>query len=1114
MALTVEELQIVLSCDATTAQAVLDKMEATVKAYTDKFQKYFNNMGGKKNNGVPTLDNVVKDVKRQTKNLSKYGADWKKQYEKTFGETFDSSIMKAKIRAAAAKPRYASSGEKYVGRGGGMGDPDYFKNSAAYKATSSKQIPNENVLELGAKVRATLEDSLGKVNSISDATRSKIADAIQKVKQLGAEYTKAVEAGGNDSKASNAALEKFKKSIYAADQYSQKLDKIAAKEQETGTDSSEEKRVSMFSRIAAAASAVKGKIASIGQAVKKAFQGSILGKFLKQLSRTMMRMAAMKLIRGTLDGIKQGLEMLGRAGGTAGKAMNQVKAAGQSVKAALGVALMPVVKALAPVFYQVAQAVTAAGNAIARFLATLLGQSSYTAASISSSMDSVSSSYGGAGKAAKNALADFDEINLITKSSGGGGGSGSAGDTGFSTVTEELVGSGSSLAQQLRDAFLAGDWEGVGKGLQTGLGNINTAFEDWLKGFKELHIGERFANLINGFFSPDENGEYPVFKNFGTNLGTFLGTLGANLVSMILDVNWGDVAGAFAAFISGFWSGLKSAWDEEMEHRRQEGKPVPLEGAGTGWVGSDTDDPTAELGGEMLTPEEFAAWWSDYKKKIREKLGIPEGQPILWSIFTGDTNLWDGLIESLNELDTFFDGFDLKWERFKLTWARLWNDLKLSALEAWNGILKSMEGNKLAETLFGVSSALEKNQKDIDETKEKAADLDLKYNVLTKTLAENKGKTDDAAKATEGLSYQASYAVNTTRDLQGSLDKLGETNVEPQVNPKVGETIETNDLFSDRPLSYGHGKKVGEGTASIPIKTIPKVDAPIDSTDLFATKGGVITNPTGGITLGLGMRPQVEGPIKSTDLVANSSGVTEDKNGLGISFKVRPEVEGGNTTVTALQSIITGFNEISGKAKKATLSVKMSGAKESAVTKMSDAVSKFFDGSKTSSITINQDGASLTQIQNAADAIKNFPKSVTVQATIEVVNAAALKKALQDALTASAKITVNGKNAGSFKVNANNVQTMASGGIAYGITSAIIGEYAGASSNPEVVAPLSKLQGILESSGTVSKDTMTRDQANTMIQLLQRIERKEIEVKPSVGLGQVVQQSLGAYART
>ena len=413
MALTVEELQIVLSCDATTAQAVLDKMEATVKAYTDKFQKYFNNMGGKKNISVPALDTVVKDVEKQTKKLAKAGADWKKQYEKTWGEPFEASMKKAKTSSSDG---YVPSGKKYVGgdnngRGGGMGN-EYSKEFAK-AAPTAKGSPDSKLLGLGKNALVELEAGLEKVNGISDVTRDKMERVAQAVRDFGNAYAETVTKQGNDSAAGKKAEQAYIRAVQAADQYSQKLDKIVAKEQETGTDSSEEKRVSMFSRIAAAASAVKGKIDSIGQAVKKSFQSSILSKFLKQLGRTIMRMAAMKLIRGTLDSIKQGLEMLGNAGGTAGKAMNQVKAAGQSVKAALGVALMPVVKALAPVFYQVAQAVTAAGNAIARFLATLLGQSSYTAAVITSSMDDVSSSYGGAGKAAKGALADFDEINLI-----------------------------------------------------------------------------------------------------------------------------------------------------------------------------------------------------------------------------------------------------------------------------------------------------------------------------------------------------------------------------------------------------------------------------------------------------------------------------------------------------------------------------------------------------------------------------------------------------------------------------------------------------------------------------------------------------------------------------
>ena len=41
---------------------------------------------------------------------------------------------------------------------------------------------------------------------------------------------------------------------------------------------------------------------------------------------------------------------------------------------------------------------------------------------------------------------------------------------------------------------------------------------------------------------------------------------------------------------------------------------------------------------------------------------------------------------------------------------------------------------------------------------------------------------------------------------------------------------------------------------------------------------------------------------------------------------------------------------------------------------------------------------------------------------------------------------------------------MAKGGVVYGPTNALVGEYSGASNNPEVVAPLDKLQGILSRS--------------------------------------------------
>ena len=1023
MALTVEELQIVLSCDATTAQAVLDKMEATVKAYTDKFQKYFNNMGGKKNISVPALDTVVKDVEKQTKKLAKAGADWKKQYEKTFGETYEESAAKMYRNTGEYKP----SGKRYI-------ESESWARHERGNATNGVRLVNQGA---GAGPQPMVSQWLDKAKAEMSGFSRAVMEKLGPLKtQLGEAFQSiGPKIGSALSSAGGIARNVFQD-------------------------------ITVWGRISAGS--VKGLftvlkgigtvLGTVGKGIKKAFQGSLLGKFVKRLGSVMMRMAAMKLIRGTLDGIKQGLEMLGKAGGTAGKAMNQVKAAGQSVKAALGVALMPVVKALAPVFYQVAQAVTAAGNAIARFLATLLGQSSYTAAAISSSMDDVSSSYGGAGKAAKGALADFDEINLITKSSGGGGGGGAGGDTGLSTISEELVGSGNGFAEQLREAFLGGDWSGLGSLLSGKLGELSRKFTDWVNGLKNLNIGTKIAAFFNGIFSDSST--------------------------------WGDVGAAAAAVIN-FIESVIADFLKNFDVTSAAESVATLFNTlltSVNWTGLGSD-----LGLFLLDVVEFCGkfllgldWAKIFKgifdivvQAVVEILSNPQRLVrALKDLVLGLVDLLGGLV--VGAVASIFDGIGLDGLANKIT--TKW-DSTMDALD------RSLDG-----AIDNMNTSWGNAGKSAEDAGQQAYDA-----------------FDSARSQLEASSTAAAGLTQNVKGASDELLKLDGTDVTVGVDAEVDTTVETNDLFSDRPIS--HGKKIGEGSAKIDVGLDSKIDKTVDSTDVFSNKAGVIHSPTG-MVIGLGMRPEVQGPIKSTDLLANSSGVAQDNSGLGITFKVKPEVEGGASTIQSLKDVITGVNEISNKKKTANLAIKMSGAKESAVTKMSNAVSKFFDGSKTSTITINQGGASLTQIQNAADAIKNFPKSVTVQASIDVVNAAALKKALQDALTASAKITVNGKNAGSFKVNANNVQTMASGGIAYGITNAIIGEYAGASSNPEVVAPLSKLQGILESSGTVSKDTMTRDQANTMIQLLQRIERKEIEVKPSVGLGQVVQQSLGAYART
>ena len=82
------------------------------------------------------------------------------------------------------------------------------------------------------------------------------------------------------------------------------------------------------------------------------------------------------------------------------------------------------------------------------------------------------------------------------------------------------------------------------------------------------------------------------------------------------------------------------------------------------------------------------------------------------------------------------------------------------------------------------------------------------------------------------------------------------------------------------------------------------------------------------------------------------------------------------------------------------------------------------------------------------------------------------------------------------------IPLLAQGGLAYGDTLARVGEYANAKNNPEVIAPLDKLQSIM--GGLNDKDTQT------IIALLKRIADKDVEIAlyPSAKLGRIVNQSV------
>ena len=980
MALTVEELQIVLSCDATTAQAVLEKMDATVKAYTQKFQSYFDNTNKGKTTKVSGLDAVAKNVEKQTKKLAKAGSDWKKQYEQTFGETFESSMMKAKIRSSAehGTGEYIPSGKKYVGgdengRGGGMGDPNlYSKSIVEYRrqiegvAQAAKEASTSTGRMLaptfGETFKATLASLPDLINSFvmrSTDALSKVGSVIGKTFAVGAKVAiGAVRMIGTVAETTARAIGRAFKGA-----------------------------VSLIRGIVGAARRV-------GSSIKKAFNHTLLGKFVNRLKAVSLRMAAMGLIRGTIEGAKKGLEELAKTSASSAKAMNTVKAAGGSIKMALGVAVMPIVKALAPLFVRLAGAISAAGNAIARFFAVVTGQSQYTAVNFSSDLDGISESAGGAGSAVKGMLADFDELNVLQKNSGGGGGGSSGVEQSLSTVAD--LDAVSSLGDKVREAIESGNWTGVGEALNSKLNGISEKIKKWGTDLKNSDLGENIAEFFNGLF-----GDEGTFYNLGDSVGTVLDGIITQVGEFIENFNWEDAGEAIKAFFQGI--------------------------------------------SDALDRNEFVL-----KLKIK-----------------------------INEIKEQFQQFKVDL----LVWA--------NGLPDW---VKDFLG------WFG---------------------------------ADIPGALDEAATALANTQIKGA-------ELQTKLNELNNTDVDVEVDAEVGDPVTTGELVKGpgwRP--QGHGKT---GNPSAEAEIIPGVDKPLDTPDLVGKNTGVYSTGNG-LAITLGVVPSIGDRSLITAEYDKLKKAIDDRNnqdpitvrvGTEGTIHARENIEKVKTAANSIRKTFTSKFETEGTmhvrdniggVEKAAKSVKKTFTSKfetegtihtrdniGKVKKSADGVAKTFTAK-----------ISTSGVDTAKKAVKGFSddlsglSDVSVSVTATLSGADKLRKALQETVSGF-KVGVTYKDPqGSEKSGGKllfDSTMMASGGIAYGLTSAIIGEYAGAKSNPEVVAPLNTLQGILERSNVGGKDTMTREQANTMIGLLKELTKKETVVRPSVELGQVVDRSLKAYART
>lgn len=143
---------------------------------------------------------------------------------------------------------------------------------------------------------------------------------------------------------------------------------------------------------------------------------------IKKIATTMLiRTAIRALIKDIREGVNNLYEWSKLNNGDFAKSMDTFRNKALELKNSIGASIAPLIQAVIPILNSLANAAIEAFNWINQLFALLTGQSYWTKAT--DKANAYTESAKSAGKASKDWLAAFDELNVMTQDSGGGGSS-------------------------------------------------------------------------------------------------------------------------------------------------------------------------------------------------------------------------------------------------------------------------------------------------------------------------------------------------------------------------------------------------------------------------------------------------------------------------------------------------------------------------------------------------------------------------------------------------------------------------------------------------------------------------------------------------------------------
>ena len=527
--MVVEELQILVGCDASTAEKVLTELETRLNRFVKQSASSMQNAKAIRAQAAAEREALKTEAARV-----KYAA----QMEEANARLAIAKQRLSKANKAAeetAKKEAAARADEI--RWAKLAADAAEETAARIRAAAEDEAQaRADANEEYAKRRALWEDNGGK--SIAQAFREKdknwipsIDEAIQKMQQIQGE--------------TEGAGSKF-------DAFREKVGTIKEKFGET---------VTAFGGIKAKVGAVVSKI---GGAVKKVFGKAVdavktkvkditsgFSKMGKAVTKILSRMIIWRSINAIIMGTTEGMNNMVQASSKANAAMSQLQSGFTYVKNSIAAMLLPALQSILPVINKIIQAVAGLFNMLGALFAKFRGDSTFTKAVYV--QQDYAKSLNKSNKAAKDlkgTLAGFDQINLIQqqKDSGGTGGADTSGMFKETSVESMLPTDVSKWMDKLKAAIKAGDWKGVGTVIAQGLNTAVSQLNGWIDKLrpKILKTVQDIVEAVNGFI------ENFNFRKLGNTLANGFNLAMKVVAKWLKGIKWSDLGKGIGDFINGF----------------------------------------------------------------------------------------------------------------------------------------------------------------------------------------------------------------------------------------------------------------------------------------------------------------------------------------------------------------------------------------------------------------------------------------------------------------------------------------------------------------------------------------------------------------------------------